>query len=785
MLRRTDGSDAPVTVTVQLAAENDASLTVEKTFTIDLRPVAETSELLAYHRTPTSEQTANNADIALSMHLALNDAETGAWAPLNENYGVFFAKTSEEVPETGPDHAIMRSLKDPSVFQLADGSYAVIATRLARGGGADGTETTSALIATTNDLREYTEVGLLQLDETDGVTRPTAVYDTAAETYRVSWTTASGAERHQDVADIVAAATAGVADGASAAGRTTGTTVIAVDAEAGIDDFAGGTQLTVTAEAAAALEQRYGRLVNTGVAPFDDVAVEAGETDAATLAATLPASAELAYSDGSTRSLPVNGWNLDGVDLTTPGTYEATSTIKQTSYATPFADERADPSVYRFDYNGEDRYLMIATNDIYGDNIHQQGAAFMPIRIADTIAGLSDEAGGAEIHLLDRGDADANGNIMTGCFWAPEFHEIDGKLSILFMPCYGNGPDMMTGRASIMQLGQTETGEHLDPADPVNWSLPEPVVRADGSALNAVSGISLDMTYFTDAAGQAYYAWQQVCVTFIAKVDPAQPAVLTSEPVRIIAPEYGWDNTCAEGPNVHERDGKLYMIYSGSSVGDTYTTGLAIADASGSDLTDPASWQKLNAPLQKSGLFEGEWQLGTGHGMWSEDEDGNLIYVFHARTDHNGLSGRDMFVRRVHFDIEGMPVLDMEAAEEVANPAVTLRVVVGEAGAGDSGANGAGAGADGASADAGAGGSGADGAGANGAAASGSSGADGAGSGANGAGAAGAADGQSPTGGDLARTGQNGIGWAFGAALALALAGAAVLTRRRRAAQGQ
>lgn len=23
-------------------------------------------------------------------------------------------------------------------------------------------------------------------------------------------------------------------------------------------------------------------------------------------------------------------------------------------------------------------------------------------------------------------------------------------------------------------------------------------------------------------------------------------------------------------------------------------------------------------------------QLGTGHGMWSEDEDGNQIYVFHA-----------------------------------------------------------------------------------------------------------------------------------------------------------
>ena len=65
-------------------------------------------------------------------------------------------------------------------------------------------------------------------------------------------------------------------------------------------------------------------------------------------------------------------------------------------------------------------------------------------------------------------------------------------------------------------------------------------------------------------------------------------------------------------------------------------------------------------------MFNGAWQLGTGHGMWSFDEDDNLLYVFHARTDNNGLSGRDMFVRRVHFAADGMPIFDMETDEEVA-----------------------------------------------------------------------------------------------------------------------
>ncbi len=64
--------------------------------------------------------------------------------------------------------------------------------------------------------------------------------------------------------------------------------------------------------------------------------------------------------------------------------------------------------------------------------------------------------------------------------------------------------------------------------------------------------------------------------------------------------------------------------------------------------------------------------------MWSHDEDDNLLYVFHARTDNNGLSGRDMFVRRVHFAADGLPIFDMEADEEVApgNRSVSVTVTV-------------------------------------------------------------------------------------------------------------
>ncbi len=120
----------------------------------------------------------------------------------------------------------------------------------------------------------------------------------------------------------------------------------------------------------------------------------------------------------------------------------------------------------------------------------------------------------------------------------------------------------------------------------------------------------------------------------------------------------------AEGPNAIMHDGTIFLIYSGSLVGIDYTTGLVTAPAGqGADLTDASVWTKLDYPLQKSGMYNGRWQLGTGHGMWSHDEDGNLIYVFHNAEYENGrYGGRDAQVRRVHWSKEGMPILDMQTA---------------------------------------------------------------------------------------------------------------------------
>jgi GH43 family beta-xylosidase len=115
-------------------------------------------------------------------------------------------------------------------------------------------------------------------------------------------------------------------------------------------------------------------------------------------------------------------------------------------------------------------------------------------------------------------------------------------------------------------------------------------------------------------------------------------------------------------------------------VGPTYVTGLVTAPV-GADLTAPGAWTKLNYPVLKTDVAIGEW--GPGHNIFTHDEDGNLLLVYHAKSGPR-TPDRHTGLRRVHWAADGMPILDMALDEEVApalrRVAVTVRVVAGDPG---------------------------------------------------------------------------------------------------------
>jgi len=311
------------------------------------------------------------------------------------------------------------------------------------------------------------------------------------------------------------------------------------------------------------------------------------------------------------------------------------------------------------------RYYFIATPDADGDCVSTNRQL---IRVADSIAGL---ACAPDHAVLEVGTAG-----IAGCFWAPELHLIGGRLHCLFAPCVG-AADWKRVRCHVMRLR-----DGGDPVVAADWEPPRPVSQADGSPLQrdpGHPGLSLDMTYVEDG-GRSYVIWSQRYLTdrvgdaelWIATIDPADPSRLTSDPVRIVTAEFGWDHEVAEGPFALRHCDRLVVTYSGSAVGPTYAVG-AIEAGSGADLLDPSVWTKANAPLLGTGSDFSHW--GPGHNTFSRDEDGLELVVFHAHPTIT-TRGRCTALRRVHWAADGRLVLDQRPDEEVAPHLRNVRAVV-------------------------------------------------------------------------------------------------------------
>lgn len=235
------------------------------------------------------------------------------------------------------------------------------------------------------------------------------------------------------------------------------------------------------------------------------------------------------------------------------------------------------------------------------------------------------------------------------------------------------------------------TGDLLNPAD---WEAPRFCVKADGSPLT-VPGISLDMTCMHDG-GRHYVLWSdrklyeqdgrlvvEPADIYIADIDPEKPWQLTGDPVCIARPVYGWDRCeteVVEGPYLLRRGDDLFITISGSSTGmaDLYAVGILQAK-SGTDLTDPAAWQRSGYPLLTRESVPGEY--GPGHNCFVVDHDtGDTLLVYHAvpRDEDGKALGRKPYVRRVHWAAAGYPYLEMTPERDLKDEfrRVTLTLTV-------------------------------------------------------------------------------------------------------------
>lgn len=461
---------------------------------------------ICYTRIP-QEDAVYAQRLAYSMHLALEE-ESGAWKPLNHNSGVLFAKAIQK--EDGTLEA--KSLKNPWLFVLEDGTYGVLAVRTEANGAADISCRGCVLLFTSPDLLRYEELGLLPLGRDSLVEDVVCRYNREHREYEIRWKTEDG-KYYKTVKKEITEFT-GPESTENMPESEESEPFFVRGAQTGIEGAVTRNQISLDPETAKRLERRLTVPEHVRTEIPDKTSVHTPEELAQVRINTW-------YSDGSCVKKRVD-WNFGEADWSKAGTYNIAGRIHQDHYEFPVAFNRADPCVGKW----EGKYYFIATND--ADN-----NSSLYIRQADSLPGL---VTAQEIKLLDT----CMYPHMKALLWAPEFHIIRGRLYIFHAATTGRFEDEQSHVMALKPGG--------NPIKPSDWEPSVKVVKKDGTPLYD-KGITLDMTCF-EVKGKYYVVWSQrqfVPVDlgawlYLAQIDPDRPWQLITDPVLISMPEYGWEN---------------------------------------------------------------------------------------------------------------------------------------------------------------------------------------------------------------------------------------------------
>ncbi len=245
---------------------------------------------------------------------------------------------------------------------------------------------------------------------------------------------------------------------------------------------------------------------------------------------------------------------------------------------------------------------------------------------------------------------------MSFHIWAPELHFLDGKWYLYFAA--GEKEDPWKLRPFVLEC----QGE-----DPYRDSWAEKGrVQAAPEDEFSFRAFSLDGTVFENK-GKKYYVWaekvgvgRQISNLYIGELKT--PWQLKTVQVMLSTPDYDWERKgfwVNEGPSVLKSDGRLFLTYSASDTGPAYCMGMLTASED-SDLLDPLSWRKERYPVLASAEEKGIY--GPGHNSFTEDEEGNTILVYHARTKKEIVGdplddpNRHTMLMKVDWEKDGRPV---------------------------------------------------------------------------------------------------------------------------------
>jgi GH43 family beta-xylosidase len=235
--------------------------------------------------------------------------------------------------------------------------------------------------------------------------------------------------------------------------------------------------------------------------------------------------------------------------------------------------------------------------------------------------------------------------------WAPEIHLIQGVAYIYYAADDGNNANHRMFVAQ--QIGQTfgfaYKGKVYD-ATTDCWAI-------DGTVLEATNG-------------SLYFIWSGWPGTnnviqnlYIAPM--SNPWTISGPRVLLSTPELAWESWIQEGPEVLQRNGMVFVIYSANeSWTDNECLGMLVN--SDGNYLNPASWTKMPQPVFQTFTGPTGAVYGPGGSTFTQSLDGTEDWIFyHAATNSGAGWNRNIRMQRFTWDTNGYPDFGQPVPAEV------------------------------------------------------------------------------------------------------------------------
>lgn len=231
--------------------------------------------------------------------------------------------------------------------------------------------------------------------------------------------------------------------------------------------------------------------------------------------------------------------------------------------------------------------------------------------------------------------------------WAPELHFLVGKWYVYYAADSGRNEDhrmwvLENDSPDPLQGAWTDKGKIADSTN--KWAIDGSVFEKDGQLYLVWSGWEGDVNGRQDI--------------YIARM--SNPWTITGNRVKLSSPQYDWetmgDPDVNEGPEILQKNGKFFLIYSASGCWtDDYALGMLTLQPGG-DPMNPAAWTKSLEPVFTQSPEAGAY--GPGHNGFFQSPDGQedwMIYHANPKSGQGCNNSRSPRMQPFTWSADGTP----------------------------------------------------------------------------------------------------------------------------------